>query len=432
MILYSEQSKQESLTSERLSKISCGYKNSYKRPDNGDFISLIEWAKKLILTDRKITTLVDTFVHNKITVDGSFVKFCEEKKCDLVALHTDAITSWTTDYGDEHFVSVGIFQVSNSDFRFFPCGLFHKGNQNDDEVSFFVIVEREHSEKYIAFRNEFDDWQKKRERDDLNIEVIGGNPIPYNLDNSWDDLFLPEDLRVGIVTLVEGFLKSKDIFNKLKVPWRTGVGFWGERATGKTTCLRVLMSQYRELKPVTIQPGTNSPDELLEEAFIYAEEHAPSLLFFEDLQELIKTIELSHFLQLLDGIHKKDGILTIVTGNDFSDLQSNLKSRPRRFDRFFKFPLPDFEQSKKYIAKYFGDILSSKKVETIAKKAMKYNFTYAHLQELYFNSVFIAIPNGREVPNEEDIDQSLKDVIQEKATSDSDFSFSRKHDLTDD
>ncbi len=74
---------------------------------------------------------------------------------------------------------------------------------------------------------------------------------------------------------------------------------------------------------------------------------------------------------MLDGLQKMDGILTIVTGNDFSDLEENLKSRPRRFDGFFEFPLPDVVQCKKYLGKYFADILSEKEIASIANKAVK-------------------------------------------------------------
>jgi intein/homing endonuclease len=773
-----EISKQEALTPERLTRITAGYCNKENRPI-GSLIEVIHWARQYVET---ITQQKDwiPFVHNKISIDGAFLQYCEESNLNLKAAHTDAITSWKTDSDDEHFVGIGIFEISdpkgiyNKEWKFYHCGLFHKGNQNEDEVSFFVFVLPTDFEKYQSVRNGFENWQKKRERESQEIEVIGGNPISYELDVDWDTLFLPEDLRNRITTTVDGFLKSEDVYRRLKVPWRRGIGFWGPRGChakgtkilmydgsvknvedivvgdllmgpdskprevlqlvrgqdemfeitpskskpfivngehilhlqtgtqlnlpdsinisvneylqlsswrrglltlrkpsitefesksvdypyflglwlgdgtssstgitvsdndnvtidflvelaknsgmhirtqrkdgsncatynlsvqvgqknplrqfltkigvlnnkhipqsyltsskndrlellaglidsdghyhiadtenpsrgyfeimqkserlsqdivflamslgfratitetekscgdftglyfrigisgdieripvrldrkkphtsipnkshlvygikdvkslgvgdyygfivdrdhlyldsnffvmhncGKTSCLRLLMAKYQELKPVTIQPGHSSPDELLEEAFEYAEEHSPSLLFFEDLQELVKTIDLRHFLQLLDGLQKRDGILTVVTGNDFSDLQENLKSRPRRFDRFFEFPLPDVDQCKKYLLKYFTDILKPKKIESIAKRAVKKKFTYAHLQEVYFNAVFIAIPEGREVPNEADVNLSIKQVIQEKEAADSDF-IARQRDLTDD
>jgi len=429
---YSEKqiSAQESLTAQRLNSISVGYqiRSSSPRPAES-LIELMHWAKAVV-ADQDRGNLVP-FIHNKISIDGSFLQFCEETDVTVQALHTDAITSWQSDFHDEHFVGVGIFSIQKGALKFYHCGLFHKGNQNEDEVSFFILVKKEDFDSYIALRNEYEAWQNKRERDSQEIEVIGGDAIPYDPSTSWDDIFLPGDLKDRIITTIDGFLGSKAIYEKLKVPWRRGVGFWGNRGCGKTSCLRVIMAQYPQLKPVTIQPGHSTPDELLEEAFEYAEQHSPALLFFEDLQELVKTIDIRHFLQLLDGLQKRDGILTVVTGNDFSNLEENLKSRPRRFDSFFEFPLPDVNQTTKYLNRYLVDILPSKKIETIAKKAVKNKLTYAHLQELYFNAVFIAIPEGREIPSAANIELSLKQVLKEKKSADADFT-AVKRDLTDD
>lgn len=431
MIRYSEKqiSAQESLTVKRLQGIAVGYNNTWVRPTDS-LIEVMNWARTWVSEKEDKDDWIP-FIHNKISIDGSFLQFCEETNVSVQAIHTDAVTSWQSDYNDEHFVGVGIFEIKKDNLRFYHCGLFHKGNQNEDEVSFFVLVRPDDYEGYIGLRNDYEAWQNKRERESQEIEVIGGDSIPYDPSVTWDEIFLPEDLRTRIITTIDGFLGSKEVFKKLKVPWRRGVGFWGQRGCGKTSCLRVIMAQYPQLKPVTIQPGHPNPDELLEEAFEYAEEHAPALLFFEDLQEMMKTIDIRHFLQLLDGVQKRDGIFTIVTGNDFSSLEENLKSRPRRFDGFFEFPLPDINQTTKYLNKYLADILPSKTIQSIAKKAVKNKLTYAHLQEVYFNAVFIAIPEGREVPSAANVELSLKQVLKEKKSADSDFSTS-KRDLTDD
>ena len=421
-------SKQEGLTAERLKNICTGYLSTANRPQ-ASLVELMQWAKNFVEIEHNVNNL-RAFVHNKISIDGTFLQFCEETGLKVQALHTDAITSWTTENADEHFVGVGIFDIQCQGWRFYHCGLFHKGNQNEDEVSFFILVSNENFEKYLGIRNAFEDWQRKRERESQEIEVIGGSPISYDLDIKWEDVFLPEALKTRIKTTVDGFLKSKDIYKKLNVPWRASVGFWGSQGVGKTSMIRLLIAQYQEFKPVTIQSGGSSLDEALGEAFAYAEEHAPSLLFFEDLQEMLKHVDMQNFLQLLDGLQKRDGIFTIVTGNDFSDLEENLKSRPRRIDRFFEFPLPNLKLTKKYLTKYFGDILSPKKIEALAKDTVKNKLTYAHLQEIYFNAVFIAIPEGRETPSEADVNLSIKQVMEEKEAVDSDFYTSRKLDLT--
>lgn len=425
-----EISKQEHLNSKRLVEIYSPYDMGRSTRPEGSFVQLMHWAQKIVESETKESNWIP-FIHNKISIDGTFIQYVEEVGAKVRSIHSDGITSWQSDHGDEHFVGMGIYEIMSSDLKFFHCGLFHKGNQNEDEVSFFVLVQSESFEKYVNFRNGFESWQKKRERGTQEIEVIGGSPIPYTSDVTWDDIFLPDDLKKKIITTVEGFLHSKSVYEKLKVPWRRGIGFWGAQGCGKTSVLRLLISEYKDFKPVTIQPGHTSPDELLDDAFEYAEEHAPAILFFEDLQEMMRTVDARHFLQLLDGLEKRDGILTIVTGNDFSDLEKNLKSRPRRIDRFFEFPLPDVEHSKKYLKKYFGDILSSDTIDSVAKKTVRKKFTYAHLQEIYFNAVFIAIPEGREVPNEQDLLLSLKQVSEEKDSADFDFE-SKKKDLTDD
>lgn len=424
-----ELSKQETLTKDRLKKLAVGYNEYPNRPEQS-LIQVVHWARRFVEEETTKQGWIP-FIHNKISIDGAFLQYAEESKAQVRAIHTDALTSWKSDHDDEHFVGIGIFEIIIEDIKFYHCGLFHKGNQNEDEVSFFVLVQQDDFDKYANFRNGFENWQKKRERESQEIEVIGGDPIPYDINMLWDDVFLPDNLKLQIKNTVEGFLNSKHVYEKLKVPWRRGIGFWGFQGCGKTSMLRLLMAQYPQLKPVTIQPGHQQPDELLENAFEYAEEHGPSLLFFEDLQELVKTIDLRHFLQLLDGLQKRDGILTVVTGNDFSDLEENLKSRPRRFDGFFKFPLPDVDQCKKYLSKYFADILSENEIANIASKSVKRKFTYAHLQEIYFNAVFIAIPAGREMPNSADIDLSLKQVSAGKKAADSDF-LAQQRDLTDD
>jgi ATP-dependent 26S proteasome regulatory subunit len=207
----------------------------------------------------------------------------------------------------------------------------------------------------------------------------------------------------------------------MKVPWKRGIVLWGQKGCGKTTTLKILMSQY-QLKPVTIQSGHPEPNELLQEAFKYAQEHAPSLLFFEDLQELMKVVDARHFLNLLDGVQTRDGMLVVATGNDFSSLEENLTNRPRRFDKKIEYPLPNRDMSVKYLKRWLDNIVEDDVILEIAASSVKQKFTYTHLQEVYFNSVAIAINKNREQPIQEDVKESLKQIIAEKKSMDKMYS----------
>ena len=59
--------------------------------------------------------------------------------------------------------------------------------------------------------------------------------------------FLP-NMRNMIKISIDGFLSSKATYERLKVPWRRGLGFWGNRGCGKTKTLGIIMAQYPAVK----------------------------------------------------------------------------------------------------------------------------------------------------------------------------------------
>ncbi len=411
--------KQEHLTAKRFKQFDSATNIKVTQPRPKESLAeIMQWVKGLFGTYAFGEGEKTVFIHNKIVIDGNFCQFCEENGVKIECLYKDSIASWSSEHNFEHFMVMGVFRISKGNFSFVHSALFHKGNQNEDEVSFFNVVSSSQFEKYVELRNQFEEWGRKRDCSSLEIEVVGGNSIPYTRELTWDDLFMKEEQKQQIITSVEGFLGSKEIFQKKKVPWRRGMIFLGQRGCGKSLTLKVIMSQYDQLKPVTIQAGHGSPDELLEEAFSYAEEHSPSLLFFEDLQELISEISVSHFLQLLDGVQTKNGILIVATGNNLKSLEDNIISRPRRFDKKIEFPLPDKELSVAYLKKWFADILDDKEYKNIVKQTVSKKFTYAHLQEIYFTAIFNAVKNSREEPSIKDIETALKEVVMEKGIAD--------------
>ena len=407
---------QDHLTDDRMKIIGKAERSRFERP-TGSLSALMDWTCLNFAESVFEETSYKKYIHNKITIDGPFLQFCEENRIKVSSLMHDGVTSWKSSHGHEHFIAMGVFLIEKDDLIFIQGSLFHKGNQNEDEVNFFVIVPDKCFRKYTEFRNSFQDWEKKRDHSNLEIEVIGGAPIPYSKDLTWDDVYLTEDVKKQVVSSVDGFIKCKERYKSLKLPWKRGLIFWGPRGNGKTSTLKVIMSQY-DLKPVTIMAGSSSTDELLEEAWSYAQDHAPALLFFEDFQEMLQNADTRLFLNLMDGVQERDGILVIATGNDIKDLEDNIINRPRRFDKKIMFPLPDFDISLQYLKKWFSKHLKDEVIKKIAKKAVRSKFTFSHLQEIYFNAASIAVRNDRDEPTEEDILVSVEEVISENFKSD--------------
>lgn len=409
--------KEEDLTLERLkllNKISTKNNKLYfeqERPKE-NFIDLMSWVKRNFSCDLNDQENLSAFVHNRILIDGQFLHYCELNKISVQTLYQDSIVSWKTEKDYEKFFAQGVFLIKHKNFEFIHAALFHKGNQNEDEISFFVIVSEKNYQSYLNCRNDFDAWVLQRDRSNLHIRVVGGDDAPYTQDHSWEDLFLPENIKNEVKNLVEGFLLNKDFYEENKLPWKRGFILFGPPGNGKTSLIKTIIANFN-FKPVTIIPGAN--DEIVYEAFSYAEEQSPSLLYFEDLDSLLeKSVDVSLFLNLMDGISAKNGLLVVATANDFKKLKPSITDRPSRFDRKFEIPLPDQQMSYAYLKKWFSNLITAAKCKELAKYAVKYKFSYAYLKELYISSMFEALANNRKVPTEADISKALDRLMKDK------------------
>lgn len=406
---------QEHLSPERLAKLAPTGRvtpsGNSTRP-SANFIDLMNWTVAEFQGALKDRKGLEKFVHNRIIIDGQFLQFAEENNVTVECLYKDSTISWTTDHDFEKFFAQGVFYIKSKGLEFLHAALFHKGNQQEDEISFFVIVSEKNYEAYTKFRNQFDDWVQARDRSNLHIRVIEGDDIPYTKDHSWEELFLPESIKGEVRGLVENFLASKDFYLENKIPWKRGILLYGKPGNGKTSIIRTIISQYN-FKPVTIVAGAN--DEAVREAFSYAEEQSPSLLYFEDLDSLLeKSVDISSFLNLMDGISAKNGLLVIATANEVKKLKTNITDRPSRFDRKFEIPLPNAEMAYIYLKRWFGNRLTVKQGKELAKYAAKYEFSYAYLKELYISSMFEALAHNRKDPTEKDVQNALNRLVKDK------------------
>lgn len=412
--------KQEHLGIENLKIISneysvaTGLEMQQSRPKES-FLELMNWVSNWFssyIRESNDYTFINKFVHNRILIDGQFMQYCKLNNITITPLLKDGIVSWKSEHNYEKFFAQGIFLIQSKSCRFLSCALFHKGNQNEDEISFFILCSDKNYEKYIELRNDFDDWTVKRDRENLHIKVIEGEDIPYTQDQSWNDLFLPKEIKTEIKHIVEGFLSSKDFYYKNKICWKRGILMFGPQGNGKTSIIRTIISNYN-FKPITISTG--SGDDAMQEAFAYAETQSPSLLYIEDLDSLLEgSINLSLFLNLMDGINSNNGLLVIATANDISKLPLSITDRPSRFDRKIEVKLPTQRMAYIYLKNWFSNIITTAQIKELSKLIAKYKFSYASIKELFVSSMFESISNDRKIPTKEDIYQALDRLLLDK------------------
>lgn len=266
------------------------------------FKELMSWTKSNFYNKlNKLESNVQLFVHNVIIIDNNFLSFAKENKITITPLYNDAFISWADKEKNEEFFAQGVFLISSKNTKFITAALYHKGNQHEDEISFFIMVDNENYNSYISIRNAYSAYLLEKDKNNLFIKVIEGQDMPYKKDISWNDIFLEESLKKEIINSVEGFLNNKDFYIQNNIPWKKGILLYGPPGTGKTSCIKAIMANYN-FKPITIIPDGNI--ETVRDAFEYASTQSPALLYFEDLDSLLENnIDLSGFLNLLDGMN---------------------------------------------------------------------------------------------------------------------------------
>ncbi len=373
-----------------------------------------KYGKELVslFNDATIDDIVPV-INNAIGIEGAFLHYCSIKDIVIKPLLIDSISSWNTQTNTESFMIQGVFLITCNEFSFIHCALFHKGNQYEDEISYFVLVSRRDYMKYVKFRNEFVTWETKRTNQALEVKVVGGDDYTYTPTNKWSDVFLPAELKGEIKSSMDAFLGAKNKYAKNKLPWKRGILLHGPQGNGKTTLIHTFISEY-DLKPVTV---SEIDDNTLGEAFTYAEQNSPAILFIEDVDGIFKEGQVSprRFLNIIDGLKALDGVVIVLTTNFPKKLPRNLIDRRSRLDRLWEIPYPDNNMAFKFLRRWFKpSLIKDDPLSAIVKIATDNDFSYADLKEVYISSMFSAMAKNREQPNIDDLNEALTLIIREK------------------
>jgi hypothetical protein len=231
--------------------------------------------------------------------------------------------------------------------------------------------------------------------------------------NAGKELIVGEALQKQIDRDLLGFFtpKVKRLYKRLGVPYRRGVLLHGPPGNGKTSVIRMIGGRLPKIPFLLLRPDRQINGGALRAVIDRWQRQAPAALVIEDLNWLLEQVDVSQFLNLIDGIERASagGLLLIATTNYPEKLDPAVNNRPGRFDVVIELPNPDEALRYEFFAKNLGKAAKKNREEPLAEDVLQKaakdadRLSFAHLREVLRLSGLLAIEEGRESRTGEDV-----------------------------
>ena len=213
---------------------------------------------------------------------------------------------------------------------------------------------------------------------------------------TYDDIGGLDDVLRRIREMVELPLKHPELFERMGISAPKGVLLYGPPGTGKTLIAEAVANEsgasfYSIRGPEIVSKFYGESEERLRKIFKEAEEKAPSIIFFDEIDSIapnrdgnIREFErqlVAQLLTMMDGMGGRGNVIVIGATNREGAIDPALR-RPGRFDREIEIGVPNTQGRKSILEVHTRDmpLADDVKIEKIA--AMTQGFVGADLASL--------------------------------------------------
>ena len=231
---------------------------------------------------------------------------------------------------------------------------------------------------------------------------------------TYEDVGGLDDELEQVRELVEVPLSEPGVFHRLGIEPPKGVLMHGPPGTGKTLIARAVANEadahFEHVSgPEIVRKYKGESEERLREIFETAEEQAPSIVFFDEIDAVAPKREdggdmesrvVGQLLSLLDGLESRGEVVVIGATNRVDTIDPALR-RPGRFDREVEIGVPDASGRAEILHVHTRGtpLADDVDVDRIAERA--HGFVGADLRALVVEAAMSALRRGREEGTED-------------------------------
>jgi len=172
---------------------------------------------------------------------------------------------------------------------------------------------------------------------------------------NYEDIGGVKDAIQKVREMIELPIRHPELFEKIGIEAPKGVLLYGPPGTGKTLLAKAVANEtnahfYSISGPEIMSKFYGESEERLRNTFKAAQEHAPSIIFIDEIdsiapkrEEVTGEVEkriVSQMLTLMDGIQSRGKVVVIGATNRQDAIDPALR-RPGRFDREIEIGIPD-------------------------------------------------------------------------------------------
>lgn len=230
---------------------------------------------------------------------------------------------------------------------------------------------------------------------------------------------------------VELPLTHPELYEEMGIKPPKGVILYGVPGTGKTLLAKAVANQtsatfLRVVGSELIQKYLGDGPKLVREMFRVAEEHAPSIVFIDEIDAIGTKRYDSHsggereiqrtmleLLNQLDGFDTRGDVKVIMATNKIESLDPAL-IRPGRIDRKIEFPLPDVKTKRHIFRLHTSRMSLSEDVELEEFVMMKDDLSGADIKAVCTEAGLLALRERRMRVTKADFTSAREKVIYRK------------------